>query len=201
MRKKMFLLAVPLLVCTQSIKAQHLQEKTTSGNLEALWNASPKDWIESVAYAQRLSLERQKSGAKDKVLFMGYTYKGEIDTAEELESVKKELTADRTYTSAMKGEGLVTLGQLREMCDTQGISYPFVLTARAHLDSAVQKGMVVIDMQYACQGKTVTVPCVSYKEGRIVYDPVGSFLPGVFQLTKIERSSKSVKLQKQITLE
>ena len=200
MQKKMFLLAVTLLVCAQSIKAQHLQKKT-SGNLEALWNASPKDWIESMAYAQRLSLEMQKSGAKDKVLFIGYTYKGEINTAEMLEHVKKELIADHTYTSAMKEKGLVTLGQLREMCDAQGIRYPFVLTARAHLDTVVQKGMVVIDMQYACQGKMVTVPCVAYREGRIVYDPVGSFLLGVFQLTKIERSSKSVKLQKQITLE
>ena len=150
----------------------------------------PTSWQEQIKYAQNKNSLSTKSNNSDQLYLQGYNYKGTIDSQAKIAEVIDELFSDEAvtveYTDISTFE-IVTLKAIRQKAKELSIEDP-LLSLRAQLDTLIQVGMELIEIEWLYKGTTFySTAIVSNEHGGFLYDHIG------FRVLGTEREEAKAK--------
>lgn len=179
-----------------NIYAQDLDSVYTE--LLCLLNKKPIDWMESIENLQRQTLLLGKLGRKKDVSFIGYLYKGVIDTDEQVEVVRKALISDSTFVTVWESDGtfrVATVSEVRKKYPNRIVPYSCVLNVKKELQYVVQKGLVLLELWWRYEDKIYPSIAVVQKDGWTIFDTIGYFMPGISISTIISKTKENGKIK------
>lgn len=135
----------------------------------------PTTWQSQLQYARNSNNVTTRSGANG-LYFVGYTYKGKINTKTQKFELLEQLFADDTdivaYLDRLNFE-IVPLKIIRQKAQSMAVNDPSE-TLKLQLDSVVKIGMDIIGLEWRYKGKTFySTAIASNEQGGILYDHIG----------------------------
>lgn len=177
MRKiSLFLLSIVVLFFV-SCNADILQDLESSYVEENRIASLQSTWQEQVEYAKSQNVATRS--AFDEVTLIKYTYKGKINTQKQISELLNCLFSDDadvvTYLDSVNYD-IVPLKTIREKAKQMNIDDPSE-SLRLQLDSVIELGMEVIDLEWSYKGRTVYSTAIASNErGGIIYDHIGHMI-------------------------
>ena len=142
-----------------------------------------RTWKEQLEYSKKkFGIENlKKRDAENLDVFLyDYTYGGIIETESELHKIKNNLFAENALSvwSNENGElDFLTIGEIKANCVKEGMQV-FPDSAQKWFNNRIKLGMEYINVKWYYKGEFYKSIAVAEKDGSIVYDPIGYYLPG-----------------------
>lgn len=178
MKKSIFFLATVFGVLFVSCQSNYVNKDGSQPSDTLNIDTQPETWQEQMEFAKKHSEKISKSSVNG-IEFIGYTYKGKIETQEEKNDIINKMFDDDTYVVKYPGEvyfEIVTYRELRQEARLKGQPEPGLLL-RKQLEEAVKVGMEIIEVEWKYKGKIIeSIAIASNDEGGILYEHIGNMI-------------------------
>lgn len=178
MKKTLFFLSAVSAVLFLSFKSNHINNDNKQYVDTLSFYAQPDIWQEQMEFAKK-HCERISKSSVNGIEFIGYTYKGKIETQEQKDDIFNKMFDGDTYVVKYPGETffeIVTYRELRKEAKSKGQVEPGLLL-RKQLESAVTVGMDIVEVEWKYKGKTIkSIAIASNNEGGILYEHIGNMI-------------------------
>lgn len=168
MKVRSFLLVVSFLFSVCNLNAQKTMTDPCEGKVLSTW----KEQIEFVKECAEKSMKDLK--------LMGYKELGEISSQQQLDDYLKRTFADDTKgvfyldETGTRYEILpLKEGREKERSVRQKDTYDLI---QQQLTKELKIGMELIELQWKYKGEAFNSVAVAHKDGKFVYDPIGSLV-------------------------